>query len=188
MQESSRRASERSHNESWLTSLVRYVCSHRGIRVSISTGSVLLAWDAVLSGSFVMSLIVCPIWFVASVVKNVIQRHGWRVALLRMAVPLVTLGLVLANTAVQLRIAKANATRITAACEKYHEANGEFPQKLDELVPRYLPSIPRAKYCFAFGEFFYWNIDGHAMLVWYDVPPFGRRIYDFAKRKWNYLD
>ncbi len=147
MHDSSSRPAEHAQNEMWLTILVRYVWSHRGIRVSIGTAAVLLAWDAAFSGSFLMSLIFCPIWFLASVLKNAIQRPGWRLALLRIAIPALTLGLVMANNAVQLRIAEANAPRIVAACQEFHAANGRFPKTLDQLVPRYMPSVPRAKYC-----------------------------------------
>jgi len=183
------RLPEQAQNEGvWSTSLAHKAWSHRGIRVSIGGALVLLAWDAVLSGSFLLSFMVCPIWFLVSVLKNAIQRPGWRLALLRIAIPVLTLGLVLANNAFQLRIAEANAPRIVAACEDFHAANGKFPKTLDELVPRYMPAVPRAKYCLDYGEFRYWNLDGHPILVWYVVPPFGRKIYDFENRRWNYLD
>jgi len=54
-------------------------------------------------------------------------------------------------------------------------------------VPRYMPSIPRAKYCLMLGEFLYIN-NGHPILVWYVVPPYGRKIYDLSEQRWNYLD
>lgn len=161
--------------------------SHRGIRASIVGALVLLGWDVVLSGWFGMSFLVCPIWFLFSILKNAIQRPGWRLALLRIAIPVVTLGLALANDEFQYRVGKANAPKIIAACEEFRAANGKFPKTLDELVPRYLPSIPRAKYCLEFGEFVYMNY-GHPMLVWYIAPPFGRKIYDFEERRWGYLD
>jgi hypothetical protein len=120
--------------------------------------------------------------------KNTIQRPGWGLALLRIAIPALTLGLVLANDAVQYRIGKANAPRIIAACEQFHADNGEFPKTLDDLVPQYLPSIPRAKYCLTYGEFVYWNRDGRSSLMWYAIPPFGRNIYSFQERRWHYID
>jgi hypothetical protein len=187
MQDSPGRLTERPQNEMWLTILIRYVWRHRGIRVSIGTALVLLAWDVVCSGSFLLSFIVCPIWFLASILKNAIQHPDWRLALLRITIPAMTLGLVLANDAVQLRIAEANSLRIVAACEEFDAANGTFPKSLDELVPRYLPSIPRAKYCLTNGDFVY-STSGKPMLVWYVIPPFGRRIYDFESRQWHYLD
>jgi len=183
------RPPEQAQNEGvWSTSLAHKAWSHRGIRVSIGGAFVLLAWDVAFTGSFGLSFLVCPIWFLVSVLKNEINRPGWRLALLRIAIPALTLGLVLANDAVQYRIAEGNAPRIIAACDEFHAANGRFPQTLDELVPRYMRSIPRAKYCLEFGEFRYWDLDGHPILVWYVVPPFGRKIYDFENRRWNYID
>jgi hypothetical protein len=174
-------------NRMWLTLVAHHVWRHGGMRVSIMTAIVLLAWDGVLTGSYLMSLLVCPVWLFISVLKNAIQHHNWRLALFTIAVPLLTLGLALGNEAIQYRIGKANAPRIVAACEDFHAVTGKFPKTLDELVPRYLPSIPRAKYCLNYGEFVYFNY-GRPMLVWYVVPPFGRRIYDFEDRRWSYLD
>ncbi|MHB1037554.1 MAG: hypothetical protein ACYC35_22030 [Pirellulales bacterium] len=186
MQDSSDRPAEHANDESWLMMLVRYVWHQRGIRVSLAIACLLLAWDVAETGSFLMSLLFCPIWFLASVLKNAIQRPGWRLAFLRIAVPVLTLGLVFANDAIQHRVAEANASRIIAACEEFHAANGRFPESLDELVPRYMPSVPRAKYCHLYGEFVYFN--GTPRLMWYVVPPYGRKDYDFETRRWGYLD
>ena len=189
MQDSSYEPREQSQNEdARLTNHGGKTSSRRGVGRSIGGAFVLLAWDAAFTGSFLMSNCVCPIWFVFSILKNAIQRPGWRLAFLRIAIPALTLGLVLANDAVQFRIAKARAARVVTACEEFHVANGKYPRSLDELVPRHMPSIPRAKYCLVFGEFRYWNMDGSPMLVWYVVPPFGRKIYDFENRRWNYID
>ena len=69
--------------------------------------------------------------------------------------PALTLALVLTNNAVQSRIAEANAAKIVKACEEFHAANGKYPKTLGELVPKYLSSVPHAKYCLVFGEFLY---------------------------------
>jgi hypothetical protein len=178
---------EKGNNEMWLTIVGRYVWHCCGIRGSVLVALALLAFDVAESGHYLLSLLVCPVWFCISVLKNAIQRPGWRLATVRIAIPPLILGLAMANEAVQYRIGKANVSQIIAACEEFHTATGAFPKKLDELVPRYLPSIPRAKYCLALGEFMYLNY-GHPMLVWYVVPPFGRKIYDFDERRWGYLD
>ena len=169
-------------------SLLAQAWSHPGIRVSIGIAVLLVGWDAGVSGSFEFSLIFCPIWFFISVLKNAIRRPGWMLGLARIAVPPLTLALVLANNAVQWRIAETNAARVVTACESFHAATGKFANTLDELVPRYLPFIPRAKYCLAWGDFRYWNNEGHPMLEWCVVPPFGRKIYNFRERRWGYLD
>lgn len=188
MQDRSCRPTEHAQSEMWLTMLVGYVWYHRGVRVSLGIAVALLAWDAVLTGSFVVSFIVCPVWFLLSTLKNAIQRPDWKLALLRATIPALTLGVVLTNDTVQLKLAASGAARIIRACEEFHAGNGRFPSSLDELVPEYMSYVPRAKYCLWFGEFLYWNLDRRPLLAWYAVPPYGRKIYNFDERRWSYLD
>ena len=162
--------------------------SHRGIRVSVIGALVLLIWDVGLDASCLMSLFFCPIWFIVSILKNTIQHPGWSLALLRIAIPALTLGLVLANAVFQFRVSEANAARIITACEQFHVANGKFPNTLDELVPLYMPSIPPTKYCL-YGKFVYMNGggDSHRLLCG-EAPPYFRKIYHFETRQWSYMD
>jgi len=160
---------------------------HRGVKASIWGAFVLLVWDGAIGGTFLLSLIVCPIWLLVSILKNAIQRSGWRLSLLRIAIPALTFGLVLANSAVQLRIAETNAPRVVAACEEYYADNGQFPKTLDELVPRYLSSVPRAKYCLS-GKFLYMNYHDYPLLMWYTFPILGRNVYYFEEGEWKYVD
>lgn len=148
----------------------------------------LLAWDAAISGSFLVSLLVCPVWFVVSLAKGVIRRPGWKVGLSRLVVPTLTLGLVLGNAHLQSMMATINAERIIRACEQFRVASERYPTRLQELVPGYIGSVPRAKYSLAFGEFRYWSHEGRHRLMWVVVPPFGRKIYDFEHRQWGFLD
>ena len=160
----------------------------RGIKRSLVASVVLLAWDGALYGSLVMSMIFCPIWLLVSLVKNAIERPGWGLALVRIGIPALTLAILRANNAVQLGVAEANAQRVVAACEEDHAANGRFPRNLDELVPRYMYSVPCAKYCLGPpGRFAYYS-SGTPMLVWQVVPPYYRKIYNFHARSWSYLD
>jgi hypothetical protein len=180
---------ERSQNEdARLTILDGRSSPHRGIGKSIAGAIALLAWDAGIGGTFITSIIICPIWFLVSVLKNAIQLPGWGIALIRIAIPPLTLCLVLANNSFQRKIAEENAPRIIAACEQFHATNGKYPKTLDDLVPQYLSSVPCAKYCLMYGEFMYWNMENHPMLVWHVVPPFGRKIYTFEDRRWGYID
>jgi hypothetical protein len=90
----------------------------------------------------------------------------------------------------QLGVAETNGQRIVAACEEYHAANGRFPENLDELVPKYMNSVPVAKYCLGpWSKFIYVSrTPGDAMLFWHIVPPHYRKIYRFETRSWSYLD
>ena len=76
----------------------------------------------------------------------------------------------------------ANACQIIRACENYREANGRYPDRLDQLTPNYLEAIPRAKYCVLLSDFFYSGCR-HPMLFWY--PSIGRRSYNFETHTWR---
>jgi len=148
---------------------------------------VVLIFDVVVDGSYMVSVLVCPIWFLVSVVRAIVRRPSLGVAAARLLIPLVTILFAVANHSVQKRIAMGNAARLIQACQQYREANRAYPERLGELVPRYLSSVPRAKYCLTFSEFRYYG-PPLAMLIWYEYPPFGRRIYNFDKGRWGYLD
>lgn len=155
---------------------------------SLAGALLLVALDVGFYGSFLVSFLVCPIWFLVSVVKNAIQRPGWGIALFRVATAALTLGLVLGNDTLQRRIGRANADRVVNACQQFHADTGKYPHKLDDLVPEYLPSVPRAKYCLMWGEFMYFDLQETHMLVWCIVPPHYRAIYHFEKGSWGHLD
>lgn len=146
----------------------------------------LLFLDVVINGASNMSIVVCPLWFLFSLTKNIIRRTDWKITLVRIAIPLLVLWLVMFNESFQRRIAEKNAPQIIAACEQFHDANGRYPKALEDLVPKYLSSIPPAKYCVD-GRFYYWNTDEHPTLVWYTAP-YCRKIYDFVDRRWTYLE
>jgi hypothetical protein len=185
MQDTSKKLSKRSHIKTWLMVLLHYVW-YRGIRVSITAALGLVVWDAVLFGSFILSIMVCPVWFLYSIVKNASNRPGWKLALLRITIPALTLGLVLTNATVQSRIAEANATKIIGACKEFHTANGRYPRTLDELVPKYMPSVPRAKYCLDIGKFLYF--EEQPMLMWYDGVRFTSISISEGERKGDKSD
>ncbi len=57
-------------------------------------------------------------------------------------------------------------------------------------MPAYLPSIPAAKWSFAFRRFEYHRVarEDDASLFWVSVPPFGRPSYRFKERRWSFVD
>ena len=188
MQDKSNRPPEQARNEDARLAIPGKTPSLRSLVMSIIGAFVLLFWDIALMGELCgLSLLICPIWFLVSIIKNAIQRPGWTLALIRVAIPVLTLGLVVANYNIQYRIAESNASRIIAACEEFRTANDRLPKTLDELVPKYLQSIPRAKYCLLPDEFRYYNDEEHPFLVW-RVFGFYRKIYHFEDRRWSSLD
>lgn len=118
----------------------------------------LLAADIGICNFIFFSIQFCPFWIIGECLKSAMDRPGWRVALIKISIPTVTMGLVLGNGIVQYRISEANAAKIISACQEFFIVNGGFPNALEELVPRFLPSIPRASYSY-YGDFVYdaWN-------------------------------
>jgi hypothetical protein len=163
---------------------------YRSVKESIGAAAIMLTLDVGLSGSIVWSSIFCPIWIPASLVNSAIHRPGWRLALARILIPALTFWLVRANDAFERRVAEANGQRIVAACEEFYAANGRFPKKLNELVPKYMNSVPVAKYCLGPASSFFYasSSPGNAILAWEIVSPHYRRVYNFETRSWSYVD
>lgn len=87
------------------------------------------------------------------------------------------------------RIARSRAETVIAAVGAFQAKAGHYPDRLEELVPAYLPAVPPAKIAFAFAQFTYLKPPGEAPLLFYfGVPPFGRPTYSFAEARWSYLD
>jgi hypothetical protein len=160
------------------------------VRGTLFCCAVVLFLDVVLSGSYLYAALVLPICFLVNVVRAIAWRTSWGVAAAHVLIPIATLLLVLANNSLQVSIAQSNSARLILACEHYRLANGNYPQRLDELVPQYFSSIPRAKYCLFWGDFQYFSSPPEFhLLVWTELPPFGRWVYGFDEtRDWNYLD
>jgi hypothetical protein len=155
---------------------------------SLLIAFVLIYLDIVEFGSYMFCALACPVWFVISAVIALVQRPTWRITVARVLAAPVVLLLAVSNYSVQSSIAMANAAYVIQACESYRTDNGSYPDRLDQLVPRYLKSIPRAKYCHFFGGFCYVRIDQSPILWWTAMPPFNKRVYDFERRTWRYLD
>ena len=160
----------------------------RKVRGSLIGAGVLLGVDIVVSGSFLFSVLLGPIWLLVAILKAIIRRRDWPVSVTRVVIPLVTLVLVFGNASLQSRMAQANAKRIINACTRYQATHGVYPKTLEILIPKYLDSVPRARYAVMFGEFRYWELNGQHTLMWVSVPPFTRPYYKFEEARWGYLD
>jgi hypothetical protein len=161
----------------------------RKTRGSLICAAILVGADIVISGSFLWSLFVGPIWLLVVLIKAAIPPAEWRVSVIRITIAAVTLALVVGNARLQSQMARANAELIVNACTRYQTDNGTFPATLEMLVPKYLESVPRAKYALVLGEFFYqeFKADEHT-LMYVNLPPFGRPYYKLEAAKWGYID
>jgi hypothetical protein len=158
-----------------------------GTRGSLVVAALLLLCDGVLDGGFAMSAVVIPLWCLIALVRLATSRPCTVIGGARLLIPIVTGSCLLANYSLQKRIAMGNATRVIQACEHYRAANGTYPEQLPDLVPQYLVSIPRAKYCLNRPAFFYSGPPSNT-LSWAEAPPFGRKVYLFDTGKWRHVD
>ena len=77
---------------------------------------------------------------------------------------------------------------LVAACLQYKDKHQKFPDKLDDLVPEFIPDVPRAKFVIGFGQFRYWTYDERHWLEYTEEPPFGRQYYILEEGAWKFMD
>jgi hypothetical protein len=94
---------------------------------------------------------------------------------------------VLAFTAMSVNnlLAEYRARELIQKIELYKSENGAYPKSLKDLMPRYLGSIPRAKWVPFLGEYYYFWDEDRPVFGFVVVPPFGRRVYSFAGHRWG---
>lgn len=86
----------------------RFILAQLGFdTVSTVMASILVAYDVVLSGSFLMSFLLIPIWFLGAIIKAAIQRPGWILSMKRIVIPLLIGGIVCGNAWLQNSIAQS---------------------------------------------------------------------------------
>jgi hypothetical protein len=124
-------------------------------------GSALLTWlDALFLGLGLLSLVLVPVFTLVQLGQAgrdaLSSRRG--VALQRLAAAgvwvvggVAALGFVGLNSS----MAHRRADMVIAACRAYERDYRRLPATLDDLVPRYLPAVPRARLVPVAGEFVY---------------------------------
>lgn len=80
------------------------------------------------------------------------------------------------------KLADSNGKVIVKALESYKNEKGKYPASLEDLVPKYIDSLPRAKYTFLWKDF-YW-VDNN--LVYVNDAPVNLMKYDFNSSRWTW--
>lgn len=185
----------------WL--LLRVVRQRGPLRRSLFVLLVLFTVDGLMMGQGFITFLVALLAVVAQLVLS-----AWR-ALKRDAprslahlgaagVYVMTVAVVVGYLAVNNRLAVRRAGEVIAACRAYEATHGQLPNALRELVPAFLPAVPRAKYTAMFGDFTYFasraddsgptSATPSHTLMYVQLPPFGRRLYHFENNSWSTLD
>jgi hypothetical protein len=87
-----------------------------------------------------------------------------------------------------VQIGKRNARILISAIDDYYENIGDYPNKLENLVPQYIEHIPICAYRLSDYRYRYVYSGGSHFLMWQEAPPFGHRIYHFKNAEWSYID
>lgn len=136
--------------------------------------------------------VIVGLWVVLLSLPRVLLTHRWRehrrTGLVVVGIYLAAVAAVLSLNAAFNGMARERAEIVVAAVKARHAEIGAYPATLEELVPDYLPAVPRTKPVLGFNTFLYRNEAGSTMLMYTDLPPFGRPYFDFARDAWDYLD
>lgn len=79
-------------------------------------------------------------------------------------------------------IAPENAEKIISAVQQFQIKKGHYPNRLEEIVPEFIPEIPIANYSLS-GKFKYKSYSVHSLT--YVESPFSMKIYTFEDAKWT---
>lgn len=153
-------------------------------------GFVLVIFDVAIFNQGAISVVV-GIWsiFVSLPIVVLSKRHEGRrrAGLAVVGIYVATVIIVLISNSILNNIAQNRAETLVATIEAYREDHGAYPPALSALVPTYLDEIPKAKPVGS-GKFRYTNSGDVTVLMYTDLPPFGRPYYDFNERFWGYMD
>jgi hypothetical protein len=87
-------------------------------------------------------------------------------------------------------LVERKAVKLGNACLAYHAKYDRYPERLDDLVPEYISSVPAANYgILGKDKFFYSAHDGPQPFIYYRcLPLFGNCYYYVECRCWDFLD
>jgi hypothetical protein len=111
------------------------------------------------------------------------RRSEWlRVALIYTLMFISTVALLGWN----MQVAQRRAAPVILAVRRYNSEHGHYPKTLDELVPTYLPSIPRGGFTLISRHFRYFNYADPQL--WIPAMFYGVVSYDFHTKTWRTND
>jgi len=156
----------------------------------LACAAVIVAVDAYVLGQGLLVMLVLP-WMLFVALPLTLRKKyaGVRPQRLRnigvyLGAVVLTAALIFAN----ISMAERRAETVIAALTAFKEQNRRYPDRLDELVPAFLPAIPAARYTLTSPNFHYRLRDDRATLIYSVVVPYGARVYDFEKGKWFETD
>ena len=106
----------------------------------------------------------------------------------KMALYLGAAALVLATIQIDLHFARQRADTLIAALNQYQARYGNYPDKLDKLVPEFLPAVPDARISLTQNQFYYHATANSHDLSYIVIPPFGLNSHNLESGRWTVRD
>ncbi len=152
---------------------------------------IVAALDVFFFQQFWLSGVLCiagVLYYLPRAIGAYPDRTLLRLRLIKAVVTLATGAAAIAAIVTFNLMAQDHARTVIAAAEAFKAKFGRYPDRLDELVPAFLPEVPNAKPAGMMPRFLYYaSADGHT-LMYTVLPPFGRRLYTFEEQRWSALD
>jgi len=158
----------------------------------IAVALLLTIFDGFISGLPALGLFISAAVFIASAIASVIflfvDKEFLKLYALKCLIYLCAgtfiIGIFMLNT----HIGNRNADKIIHSVEKYKADKGDYPAKLGDLVPEYMPKIPVCAYRMVSNQYRYSYTETSHSLMYASLPPYGRRLYYFQNKEWTYID
>ncbi|MCK5237581.1 MAG: hypothetical protein KAR06_11455 [Deltaproteobacteria bacterium] len=155
--------------------------------LDIIVAAIVLVGGDIITGDSVFGFLGIIIFFLVLIVqsikknKKVVKVAG--VLLIFLVIEVVSIS-VIKNVEHEKNVETGNV--IVTAIERYKKDNGAYPDKLDELRPEYLGSIPKAKF-FMFGKrdiHYYYRKGEQAYRLSFEEGFMNFVIFESEKKKW----
>jgi hypothetical protein len=159
------------------------------LRSTVIAAFCLFIVDAFVFGWFVIAMfasIALVFWMIPRTLLDFIRGNVVMVRELKTGIYLLMVVATFAAYAGNSYLAKSRADTVIAAVDQFKAYHHRYPESLAELVPKYMSSVPRAKYTVMYGEFIF--LAEMPRLMYFGFPPFDRRVYSFDSKKWMVLD
>lgn len=163
---------------------------HRSLIPALIGAVILFFVDAIWMNQGVISAVIGLVILLVGIPKALFDRdRALRIYKLKKStIWLVAIVSVFVFNWANNQMARERANVVVAAVKAYHQQHGAYPKRLDDLVPAFLSSVPRAKYVLSFGEFKYLHREANPTLFYVEIPPFGRPTFSFERDAWTYMD
>lgn len=144
-------------------------------------------WELPIA-SLVVFLLLLPCSLIAAIL---LLFRRFRAAALRgfVCIGVLFLGVIAVCTTSHVRTTRAQGriVKIGEACVAYREKYNRYPERLDDLAPEFISSLPASTD--RFSDIGYSSHDGSEPFIFYHcLPPFGTCYYYVESRCWRFLD